>query len=91
MIEYPEEYYECSNRQSEDFSDLGEGMPGSGTPHGAAGRTITKMFTQELQKIADRDPLHDITEQVSIISRKILADIMKIKIKILSILSRRKI
>ncbi len=26
--------------------------------------TINKLFTQELKDIADRDPLHDLTEQV---------------------------
>ena len=65
MIEYPEEFYESCNRRSEDFSDPGSGVGSSGGVSGAqaAGRTITKMFTQELKRIADRDPLHDITEQ----------------------------
>ena len=76
MIEYPEEYYESSNRLSEDLSDFGQlngpssgGSGGSGGGHGiprTVGRTITKMFTQELKMIADRDPLHDLTEQVQI-------------------------
>ncbi len=45
--------------------DLGAGGGGGGA--NAHVGTINKLFTQELKVIADRDPLHDLTEQVHVI------------------------